>query len=51
MAAPLYRPEEATVETELMEEHHERFQHSVHRRLRANSTIMQFQKILVANRG
>src|SRR6201996_7433828 len=24
---------------------------SVHRRLRANSTIMQFQKILVANRG
>ncbi|EEP79907.1 pyruvate carboxylase [Uncinocarpus reesii 1704] len=27
------------------------FEHSVHRRLRANSTIIQFHKILVANRG
>ena len=38
-------------EQEFLEEHHEKFQDSVHRRLRANSTIMQFQKILVANRG
>ena len=34
------------------EDHHpSNFEHSVHRRLRANSTIMQFTKILVANRG
>lgn len=51
MAAPQHQPEETTVETEIMEEHHERFQDSVHRRLRANSAIMQFQKVLVANRG
>lgn len=43
--------EEAVDDAEFIEEHHEKFQDSVHRRLRANSTIMQFQKILVANRG
>lgn len=43
--------EEAIDEQEFIEEHHEKFQDSVHRRLRANSTIMQFQKVLVANRG
>lgn len=51
MAAPNHETEAATVESEIMEEHHERFQDSVHRRLRANSSIMRFQKILVANRG
>jgi pyruvate carboxylase len=50
MAAPR-QPEAATIESEIMEEHHERFQDSVHRRLRANSAIMQVQKVLVANRG
>ncbi|KAI5294077.1 pyruvate carboxylase, partial [Ascosphaera acerosa] len=30
---------------------HHPVEHSVHRRLRANSTIMQYDKILVANRG
>lgn len=44
-------PENAIDDVEFIEEHHEKFQDSVHRRLRANSTIMQFQKILVANRG
>lgn len=43
--------ENAIDDQEFLEEHHEKFQDSVHRRLRANSTIMQFQKILVANRG
>lgn len=36
---------------EIVEDHLEHHQDSVHRRLRANSTIMHFQKILVANRG
>ncbi|OJJ44659.1 hypothetical protein ASPZODRAFT_708694 [Penicilliopsis zonata CBS 506.65] len=44
-------PEEAIDDTEFHEEHNGHHQDSVHRRLRANSTIMQFQKILVANRG
>lgn len=33
------------------DDHHAHHRDSVHRRLRANSTIMHFQKILVANRG
>ncbi|OJJ83902.1 pyruvate carboxylase [Aspergillus glaucus CBS 516.65] len=53
MAASLaHRQAESAIDdVEFLEEHHEKFQDSVHRRLRANSTIMQFQKILVANRG
>ena len=46
MAAPA-----RALEAEAIEEHHEYHQDSVHRRLRANSKIMEFQKILVANRG
>ncbi|KAM5470046.1 pyruvate carboxylase [Microsporum audouinii] len=43
---------EDAVEDDVMEDHHpSNFQDSVHRRLRANSSIMHFQKILVANRG
>ena len=43
---------EDAVEEDVMEDHHpSNFQDSVHSRLRANSSIMQFQKILVANRG
>ena len=38
-----------TPEHEDGQSHH--LEHSVHQRLRANSTIMQLQKILVANRG
>ncbi|KAF3481630.1 pyruvate carboxylase [Arthroderma uncinatum] len=44
--------EDAIEEEDVMEDHHpSNFQDSVHSRLRANSSIMQFQKILVANRG
>lgn len=32
-------------------EHHNPLEHTVHHRLRANSTIMQLNKIMVANRG
>nr|KMM72210.1 pyruvate carboxylase [Coccidioides posadasii RMSCC 3488] len=43
-------PEEAI--DDVVEDHSpSNYEHSVHRRLRANSTIMQFHKILVANRG
>ncbi|KAJ5892810.1 Pyruvate carboxylase [Penicillium tannophilum] len=51
MSAPHRQPEEAIDESEFVEDHHEHHHDSVHRRLRANSTIMHFQKILVANRG
>ncbi|KAJ5895243.1 Pyruvate carboxylase [Penicillium taxi] len=51
MAAPHRQPEEAIDESDFIEDHDEHHQDSVHRRLRANSTIMNFQKILVANRG
>jgi pyruvate carboxylase len=51
MAAPHRQPEEAIDDSEFIEDHQEHHQDSVHRRLRANSTIMHFQKILVANRG
>ncbi|KAJ5977259.1 hypothetical protein N7501_000601, partial [Penicillium viridicatum] len=51
MAAPHRQPEEAIDESDFIEDHNEHHQDSVHRRLRANSTIMHFQKILVANRG
>ncbi|PLB34402.1 pyruvate carboxylase [Aspergillus candidus] len=51
MAAPR-QPEEAVDDSQFVEEHHhEHFRDTVHNRLRANSSIMQFQKILVANRG
>ncbi|KAI5305839.1 hypothetical protein KEM56_003164 [Ascosphaera pollenicola] len=55
------KPSDATpldAETAVDDEPHEEedhshhpAEHSVHRRLRANSTIMQYDKILVANRG
>ncbi|PKX93031.1 putative pyruvate carboxylase [Aspergillus novofumigatus IBT 16806] len=51
MAAAFRQPEEAVDDTEFINDHHEHHRDSVHRRLRANSAIMQFQKILVANRG
>ncbi|EKV15766.1 Pyruvate carboxylase, putative [Penicillium digitatum] len=51
MAAPYRQPEDAIDESDFIEDHNEHHQDSVHRRLRANSTIMHFQKILVANRG
>ena len=51
MAAPHRQPESAIDESDFIEDHLEHHQDSVHRRLRANSTIMHFQKILVANRG
>jgi pyruvate carboxylase len=51
MAAPHRQPEQAIDESDFIEDHNEHHQDSVHRRLRANSTIMHFQKILVANRG
>ncbi|KAJ5675654.1 Pyruvate carboxylase [Penicillium macrosclerotiorum] len=51
MAAPHRQPEDAIDDSEFIEDHSEHHQDSVHRRLRANSTIMHFQKILVANRG
>lgn len=51
MAAPHRQPEEAIDDSEFIEDLQEHHQDSVHRRLRANSTIMHFQKILVANRG
>ncbi|KAJ5498234.1 Pyruvate carboxyltransferase [Penicillium expansum] len=51
MAAPHRQPEDAIDESDFIEDHNEHHQDSVHRRLRANSTIMHFQKILVANRG
>ena len=51
MAAPR-QPEEVVDDSQFVEEHHnEHFRDTVHNRLRANSSIMQFQKILVANRG
>ncbi|PWY63343.1 pyruvate carboxylase [Aspergillus eucalypticola CBS 122712] len=50
MAAPR-QPEEAVDDTEFIDDHHDQHRDSVHTRLRANSAIMQFQKILVANRG
>ncbi|PWY86129.1 pyruvate carboxylase pyc [Aspergillus heteromorphus CBS 117.55] len=50
MAAPR-QPEEAVDDTEFVDDHHDHHRDSVHTRLRANSAIMQFQKILVANRG
>ncbi|OQE39010.1 hypothetical protein PENCOP_c007G03268 [Penicillium coprophilum] len=50
-AAPHRQPEQAIDESDFIEDHNEHHQDSVHRRLRANSTIMHFQKILVANRG
>src|SRR5438045_8934428 len=37
--------------TDTPEDVHPHHEHSVHTRLRANSTIMQLKKILVANRG
>jgi len=44
--------EHAVDDGDAVEDHsHTPVEHSVHRRLRANSTIMQFQKLLVANRG
>ncbi|KAJ5778238.1 Pyruvate carboxylase [Penicillium odoratum] len=51
MSAPHRQPEDAVDDSEFIEDHHEHHHDSVHRRLRANSTIMHFQKILVANRG
>lgn len=52
MASHHPQPEQAIDDAELIEDHsHTAVEDSVHRRLRANSTIMQFQKILVANRG
>ena len=43
------RPEEAI---DHIEDHgHDNFQNSIHKRLRANSTIMKLKKVLVANRG
>ncbi|KAL4982577.1 carbamoyl-phosphate synthase L chain, ATP binding domain-containing protein [Aspergillus falconensis] len=49
---PHNQPEEAIDETEFVDDHHHaHHRDSVHHRLRANSAIMQFQKILVANRG
>ena len=51
MAAPQRQPENAVDESDILEDHNEHHQDSVHRRLRANSTIMHFKKILVANRG
>ena len=36
---------------EVFDDDHHPLQHTVHRRIRANSTIMQHSKILVANRG
>ncbi|KAJ5681749.1 Pyruvate carboxylase [Penicillium maclennaniae] len=51
MAAPHRQPESAINDAEFIEDHAGHHQDSVHRRLRANSTIMHFQKILVANRG
>jgi pyruvate carboxylase len=51
MSAPHRQLEEAIDESEFVEDHLEHHHDSVHRRLRANSTIMHFQKILVANRG
>ncbi|KAJ9267275.1 hypothetical protein DTO195F2_508 [Paecilomyces variotii] len=52
MASHHPQPEQAIDDAELVEDHsHTAVEDSVHRRLRANSTIMQFQKILVANRG
>ncbi|KAE8147050.1 carbamoyl-phosphate synthase L chain, ATP binding domain-containing protein [Aspergillus avenaceus] len=51
MAAPFRQPEEAVDETEFIDDHHEHLRDTVHHRLRANSSIMHFQKILVANRG
>jgi pyruvate carboxylase len=41
----------ATSGTATPEDNHPHHEHSVHTRLRANSTIMQLKKILVANRG
>jgi pyruvate carboxylase len=46
--APVLLREEAIDDSEIDDAFHA---DSVHHRLRANSTIMQFQKILVANRG
>jgi len=37
--------------SEVFDEGHERDRHGVHKRIRANSTIMKESKILVANRG
>ncbi len=45
------QPEEAVDETQFVDDHQHQHRDSVHHRLRANSAIMQFQKILVANRG
>ncbi|PYI06580.1 pyruvate carboxylase pyc [Aspergillus sclerotiicarbonarius CBS 121057] len=50
MAAPR-QPEEAVDDAEFIDDHHDHHRDSVHTRLRANSAIMKFQKILVANRG
>ncbi|KAJ5791550.1 uncharacterized protein N7518_008561 [Penicillium psychrosexuale] len=51
MAAPLRQTDKTVDESDILEDHNEHHQDSVHRRLRANSTIMHFKKILVANRG
>ncbi|EAU34502.1 pyruvate carboxylase [Aspergillus terreus NIH2624] len=51
MAAPYRQPEEAVDDSEFIDDHHDHLRDTVHHRLRANSAIMQFQKILVANRG
>jgi pyruvate carboxylase len=50
---PKFVPEDAVADEHDGVEDHSTFnvEHSVHRRLRASSTIMKFQKILVANRG
>ncbi|KZZ96894.1 pyruvate carboxylase [Ascosphaera apis ARSEF 7405] len=62
ISEPVFKPSDATpidtTENAVDDEHHEDedhshhpAEHSIHRRLRANSTIMQYDKILVANRG
>lgn len=48
MPPAAYAPEEAIDDSEFESHAHT---HSVHQRLRANSAIIQFQKVLVANRG
>ncbi|THC96833.1 hypothetical protein EYZ11_003712 [Aspergillus tanneri] len=46
MAAPHRQPEEAVDDTEFIDDHREHLRDTVHHRLRANSAIMQFQKVL-----
>lgn len=51
MAETNYEPADRANGTNTPDEHQAHHEHSVHARLRANSTIMQLKKILVANRG